>query len=761
MKDNSLFMRKSIILLFVLSVFGNICAQSLQTHTNEYVIQVWPDVYINCKETYTYYIDDKGNYVRHGKYSLIGTRPAERDYYVGGLSCKYSFSANYKNGELDGAMTSNLSIKGRYKSMNWNLTESFSSSFKAGNKNGELKYNLIDNAGDGRYENKAIINYKNGKVDGDFYIYTKDHLHRDSEGTTFKGHAVNGLCDGKVVLGSSEYLFDTGVLLSEIQRDSYGKVLSSKQYTTAKLTDQMREDLRNNASEKVKASHGFKSRMQQYEWLSWDFYEQINRILARYGRFVPSIPTDWNQSTKLVDFDGVFLSPFETVDITVFPKMSDRGLKDFERQLSWDYHPAFATFQDFNTISKSIINNDTVSLINDSLVYELFGEQLQSYYKSGIIANLIQQKLEERRKISGDQTLSVDQESQLEKFLQALEVKEIKDYLIKEREKRIIKQTHNQLQQDITWLNSKTDENDSKAQWIPVSTEKTLKYDRAKMEKDCCVLFCTLLRKNNIVGWEPWECVYTLTPPYTYASDEKASTRFTFLKSLPSEWDEVRSMRDSIIGFEKIIKDNARTLDREDIISSYLTEGFDVERQHPDAESYLHYYNEIVHEQKEYLSFTAMLSLIQSQSKQISTEGNGFGDIQGNYEAFSSSMNLKIDDSLSNCIKRLYEYDRVQKDCLNFIEFRKVVSQNDIKIREQGSSAKTFLKSYIAYIDGSNLIWTSDLMSNPNLKPVIVMQKKAIYILDSANIKEIEKATRKQKDKSFENLVQELISILK
>ena len=737
-----IFMRNFVVLIFFLSVFWNISAQSLHTHTDNYVIQVWPDVYINCKESYTYYVDEKGNYVRHGKYTLTGTRPAERDYYIGGLSCKYSYSANYKNGELDGIMTSNLSIKGRYKSMNWNLTESFSGNFKAGEKHGELKYNLIDYAEDGHYENKAIINYKNGKVDGDFYIYTKDHLHRDSEGTTFKGHAVNGLCDGKVVQGSTEYLFDTGVLLSEIQRDSYGKVISSKQYTTVKLTDQMRADLRNNASDKVKASHGFKSSERQYEWLSWDFYEKINRILSRYG---------W------ADFDGVFLPPFETVDITIFPIMSDMGLKDFERQLYLDYRPVFATFRDFDTISKSIINNDTISLIDDSLVHELFGEQLQSYYKSVTIVNFIQKELEVRRKISGDIALSVDQESQLEKAVQIFEVKEIKDHLIKEREQRITKQTYSQLLQDITWLNDKTVEDDINVQWIPVLTDEKPKFDSAKVEKDCCVLFCTLLRKNHIVGWEPWECVYTLTPPYTYTSDEKASIRFSFLKNLPSEWDEVRSMRDSIVGYEKEIKDNAITLGRDDIISSYLVEGFDMEKQHPDAGSYLHYYNTIVHKQKEYLRFVELVSLILAQSKQISTEGNSFGDIQDNYEAFSASMNLKMDDNPSKCCERLYGYDSIQQNCLRFIELRKIVSQNDIKIREQGSSTKAFLKSYIAYIDSANLKWTSELMSNPNLKNVITMQEKAILILDSANIKEIEKTARKQKDKSFENMIQQIL----
>jgi len=105
----------------------------------------------------------------------------------------------------------------------------------------------------------------------------------------------------------------------------------------------------------------------------------------------------------------------------------------------------------------------------------------------------------------------------------------------------------------------------------------------------------------------------------------------------------------------------------------------------------------------------------------------------------------------------LYRYESIQQNCLRFIELRKIVLQNDIKIREQGSSAKAFLKSYIAYIDSANLKWTSDLMSNPNLKNVITIQKKAILILDSANVKEIEKTARKQKDKSFENMIQQIL----
>lgn len=754
---------------FALYIMGNTCAQTLQNQTNTYVIQVWPDVYISCKEVYTYYVNDEGHYVRHGKYTLTGSKPVEREYYVGsGFSCNYSFTTNYIDGKFDGAMKSNLSIKGRYKFMNWNLTENFSANFKSGILHGGLQYNLKDYTDGDHYENKATINYKNGKVDGDFNIYTKDHLHANSGGTTFKGHAVNGFCDGRVIVGQNEYLFDTGILLSKIIRDEFGKVLLSEQYTTAKITDQMRTDLRNNASDIVKASHGFKSKiksgMQQYEWLSWDFYEEINRILARYGRLVPKVQTDWDQSTKLVDFDGVFLPPFELVEVTVFPVMNSREYNDLKIEIEWNYNPVFTTIPDFYSITNPIINADTDVVINEELVNTVFGNYLQSNYAFEKNSDVFQKQIQESLTIK-NRTLSDEQYSGLKDFARKLEAKGIKDYLtaerqkvIRERKNKIVELTHQQLIKDVEWLNSEYNNfaNAPNAFWAPVQTEQSSIFDSAKVENDSCFLYCTLLRQSNTLGWETWSSIYTLSSPYARVPDEKAIKNFTFLKCLPNEWDTVRSMRDTIINLEKRVYDKAEMLGREDILSSYKREDLGIDRNLLEATSYLQAYDNIIHKQKEYLHFMELVTLILSQSKQILSTENVFSDIQNNYLVFSHSMDLQLNDNAGNCIQRLNTYDNIQQNCLHFIELRKVVAQNDIRLREKMSSTKTIAKAYITFFNDSNLIWTSDLASNPDLLEIIDIQKRVFRILDNPSIKEKEKLARKVKDKSLENILEVL-----
>lgn len=670
-------MKKIVILFVTMFALCGISAQTLKTHTETFIIGVCPGVDVRCKETYTYYVDGKGNYVRHGKYTLIGNEPVRFEYKGSDFTCSYSFSANYKDGMLDGTMKKNLKVKGRYRTIgawlgkDWNVTETLSANYSKGKLNGVWQYYYKDVSDDDNYENTALIHYSNGLINGDFKVDINDLFQK----TTFRGHATNGLCDGKFFLDQDEYVFAKGALLSYIFRNSYGQVSSSNQIESPKLIEQIKTDLSNGASKATQLSHGYKTSDNEM-WLSWEFYSKLNKSLSRNNFLIPMIDEGWYQFVKLVDvndtiFPFFYVTRIEVIpgmsnnevtsgisDSKVIPVMSDSEFIEYKSLFVSDYRPIFITSPIFDSISKSIINTDSV-IINEESVSTVFEDYLQSDYLQEKNADYILQEMRFLQGFIGDRTISESQTSELKKQMRQLEVFGIKDYLIKERKERIKELTRQQLVQDIKWLNGKSEEIQrtsdkvSNAFWPPIWIEKSSMFDSAKVEQDSCYLFCTLLRKNSVVGWETWSCIYTLTSPYMHTSDERALTNFTFLKCLPNEWDNVRSLRDSIIIKEGQIQDMANALSRDDIFSAYKRERFEIDENHLDATAYLQSYNNIMHKQEEYLQLLEMVKLISSQSKQILEDAAEIVDVYDNFRTFCDTMNLKMDDSVENCISSI------------------------------------------------------------------------------------------------------------
>lgn len=241
-------MKKIITLLVLFSMMGHVTiAQSIKTYSGETTVKLEGGK-IDCKEKYNYYVDDNGNYVKSGNYSLSGT--SNSFTYQGNVSATYSILATYKNGILDGHLTAKLIIKGRGEWLYWarsykiyHIERILSASFKDGVPDGQWTYTEKGLMDDDNSIYKTTFTCENGKFVGDFNCnFSGLNVPKHQQGsfdqngnllsvTIQGGGAGKGAGIGVGDVGTKEYhLNSNGDLLSYFHRDYNNQAIDHYRY---------------------------------------------------------------------------------------------------------------------------------------------------------------------------------------------------------------------------------------------------------------------------------------------------------------------------------------------------------------------------------------------------------------------------------------------------------------------------------------------------------------------------------------------------
>ncbi len=202
---------------------------AIKTHTEKDTRKI-SDGYdrVPCTETYSYYEDEAGNYVKHGSYSISGTKELKRSDYLHSLnvSTSYSAKANFKDGWLNGNVTVNMSMleSGNNKGQNFSIktVHSYIGNYSDGHPHGSWTFKTTQN---GKVTRNILVNFKNGLLAGSYYSYI--------DGDELKGQFdANGQMNGDWARNDnfrndtkSKYI--KGLQLSSTTRDSSGKVTKS------------------------------------------------------------------------------------------------------------------------------------------------------------------------------------------------------------------------------------------------------------------------------------------------------------------------------------------------------------------------------------------------------------------------------------------------------------------------------------------------------------------------------------------------------
>ncbi len=218
----------TIIALFLLStLFGYAQTRGPIKTTTESLDFSYLRGFCPSKQTYSYYEDEEGNYIKHGSYKANGSEKKtpeldDRRYYI---TAKYSATAKFKDGWLDGPIMINTAYNiNTYYFYSGSTTKNhtvytFSGAYKEGVHNGVWKMTTTEN---GKVIRNNIMSFKNGKYTGK-YSADYSNLSRAEGQFNSKGQ----LTGTWTITSTSGYVttkqYYNGVLLSSISR-SKGKV---------------------------------------------------------------------------------------------------------------------------------------------------------------------------------------------------------------------------------------------------------------------------------------------------------------------------------------------------------------------------------------------------------------------------------------------------------------------------------------------------------------------------------------------------------
>ena len=244
-------MRKCLLKFKIISGLLILCfsasAQTVKTFTrNDAEIGSCISV-IHGKETYQYYEDDNGNYVKNGTYSLSGIGKTNINNYNGHVNVTetYKATATFKKDLLNGTLSVLNTCTGTVNGKAANFTMAFTAGYSNGIPNG--KWTWKDNT-EG-FANSSEMTFTNGVMTG---LYKYDCTNSESYTKSIK--KISGQFNAKGEFHGtwsetvsketiydtekevSELIFSNGILLSCIKRDGAGKLLNPDNNRAEKKT---------------------------------------------------------------------------------------------------------------------------------------------------------------------------------------------------------------------------------------------------------------------------------------------------------------------------------------------------------------------------------------------------------------------------------------------------------------------------------------------------------------------------------------------
>lgn len=755
--------QKNIVacIAFVL-VVSTALGQAIKTSSKNIIEPMHVDGYrydLNCKETYSYYIDSLGNYVRHGEYSCVGSQSFKEDYdRTGNLNISYSYKATYKNGKLNGCETSTTTIKGSmYKrfvgTANYNTTGTSTTNYKDGKLNGIYKYTFTT---DGKTEKIASVNYVDDKMaDGDFQFIDKGY------NLNIKGKIDEDGYYSYISIDNNrwEYKFLHGYVQSIIARDQNMQTIKNETYN---LPDIITSTYSKDLTDSVLLEKGY---MPEHDIILSSLYE-ANQLYNKIVRLLPSETV--SSFNSIPDKSYGKLKPIKLMTNEEFESLTQWLKENLKSKWSNKYNDAYEYM-----LAESKRVNPIYTLVErifSSLPKD--GPQM-GYYRKDDFFKLI---------VGGNGNDDVFVLSNNQQKI----IFEVVDQVSKEYEQEVIEKSiqtiKNALDEIIKWpskdkssieafyRNGKGKENNLfegscnytyslLKDWLPIHSY-TIDSVMANYEERNCLLLCYINVGKPNDSYETFKTsiFININTEYRiyYKIDESKS--FKLKEKIYNDWDSINALQDNIRNnntkinkYEKTYKDVWDEYNTHKTINSAVWATI----KEDEVKQYLALYNSIIDTQMNYILFISSRKAIDSISPKILASATDYKDIQKAYGSYYKACNFKISNIKQDC-QRMNQILDIQDSCLSFIELRKNIDSNNQKLATYSKTAKNIYGTYTSYFKGADLAWTADNTCTAKLRNVIDVQNQFLKVMSSPNISDIDKQIKKMKDKSFENIKKQI-----
>ncbi|MBO4873940.1 MAG: hypothetical protein J5542_01325 [Bacteroidales bacterium] len=746
----------SLALFCGILVGSTAVGQTTKTSTQNVKETVYVDGYgydLNCKETYTYYIDSNGNYLRHGTYSCSGSQTFKEDWQrTGNLSISYSYKATYKDGKLNGSVTSTTTVKGSmYKryvgTANYNTSETSTKNYKDGKLNGAYKYTYTS---DGKTEKNASVNYVDDKMAaGDFLFIDKDNE------LNMKGKIDEDGYYSYISIDNNrwEYKFIHGYIQSKIVRDRNMQTIENKTYNIPDMvTSTPSEELNIRLLE-----NGY---MSDYESILSSDYEanQLNNRIVRLlpsGMTIKDLPTKYYNILKPVNVRSMSNEEFEILSQRIkeilkkaWDDKHDKTYKEIANKGTNDIDPVYLLLQ----------NMLAYILRTEGIQISFQGKPecfiIKIYDKDDII--LISKDKEKRILEIVDQVSKEYKQKAIEKCVQT--IKNALDEIIEwpSKDKSRIEAFYKGKGDNNLFNRSYDYTYDILKDWLPMHSYK-IDSVYTGFNGDTCFTMCTInVKGKETNSYETYktQALMVHNREWSLIGDES----FKLKERIYNDWDSIITLRTNI-------RKNKMNIDKcestyKDVWDEYNTHktlkgAASVTIKEEELKQYFALYNNIIDTQMNYILFISSRKAIDSVSPKILASATDYKDIQKAYSSYYKACDFKIYDIKKDC-QRMKQILDIQDSCLSFIELRKNIVSNNQKLATFSKIAKNIYDTYSSYFKGVDLTWTADNTCTAKLRNVISVQNQFLKVMTSPNISELDAQVKKMKDKSWESVLKQI-----
>ncbi|MBQ2607999.1 MAG: hypothetical protein II588_02155 [Paludibacteraceae bacterium] len=131
------------------------------------------------------------------------------------------------------------------------------------------------------------------------------------------------------------------------------------------------------------------------------------------------------------------------------------------------------------------------------------------------------------------------------------------------------------------------------------------------------------------------------------------------------------------------------------------------------------------------------------------------GDVKKVYTAYAKAHPSPITEDLQAAKQEAQSVMQVINDCEQFSKTRLKIAEQDQALTEQGKNFKNIAKEYAKYMKAANLAWTAEASADMSqLNAVLAVQSKIAAAYARSDAAELDKAVKKAKVKSLEDILQ-------
>lgn len=764
-------MKKFFLLILAFTLLLNVGAQNIKTQSGTKEVEVFVGMgysyKVDCKETYSYYIDENGSYVKHGSYSCSGSKSFTEDIFrTGNIKVTFNVTANYKDGKLDGTVkstaTANGSMHKRFQeSTKYSMTKTVVTGWKMGKPHGLWKFTWTD---EGKTDVQTA-NFTDGVMSGDYESNTPNFGAINSRvyGHVNQGEYETINIDRKDAFNHPEgyvsYKMANGFLLSKIQYNNDHQ-MTSKEVPT--IPDSIKERLADMSDYEL-FQNGFRKSAEEFD------YDTKNVLGKLYvGEFCKRFDVDiqgfcgipwpmmiYNYLYKLTnDFrimpEDEFPNWLATYKETLKKHLADGGYGDLLEYVNDNY---------YKQLNKEVRSMNRYVKVKDTKTFFTIPQNLEIDKAIHNIRTAVKKEAEDAKISNAKKECQTTAESLLQSIVKIEKEKQQNMYSkpfnpsesnpFDKLKTQIISGFLPIVDYSIDSVEYKFDQVTTEIQGKTITGKKDKQY----------IVYCKVTTYRNAYKSDVYQTQLYFKEGknysgYYYILDKDHSLDFEKAQKIHSKWDEVEELRNQKIEISHELN-KCKKGKYSDVYKAYSLFG-DKSRVKDDVDKDLAAarYNYNIAQ-----SFFYILSLrkrIDNTDLVIAQQaGNDFSDINKSYLSYRKKYDVKMSQDLSETLNRLNALLATQDSCLFFIDLRKSIANNNIQITGN-KNASNIVKVYNAYFKKVEIGWTSDSDANEKLRKIIHVQNIFKNALSKPNVAELNTAVKKLKDKSLENVLKVL-----